>query len=150
MELLDWARACFANDRYATEATGISIQEVQADGNEVSATCGLTLGQHHRNARGAVMGGVFFTLADFACAVAMNLSEALPRLDQNLSQEELFSLYWVSLNSNINFLAQPKGSSITAKAVCKRKGRTTALYEIEIKEGERLLAAVTTTGMKIK
>ena len=149
MELLDWAKACFANDRYATEATGISIQEVCADGNGSSATCSLHLLPHHRNARGAVMGGVFFTLADFACAVAMNLSEALPRLEQEPPQEELFALYWVSLNSNINFLSQPKGDSITAQATCKRKGRTTALYEIEIKEDDRLLAVVTTTGMRV-
>jgi len=36
------------------------------------AICSLTLEAKHKNALGAVMGGVYFTLADFAFAVASN------------------------------------------------------------------------------
>lgn len=54
----------FENDRFATE-NGAVIEEVE----EHYAKCSLKLGSHHRNAMGAVMGGVYFTLADFAFAV---------------------------------------------------------------------------------
>ena len=57
----------FENDRFATE-NGAVIEEVE----EHYAKCSLKLGSHHRNAMGAVMGGVYFTLADFAFAVAAN------------------------------------------------------------------------------
>ena len=52
----------FENDRFATE-NGAMIEEVE----EHYAQCSLKLGSRHRNAMGAVMGGVYFTLADFAC-----------------------------------------------------------------------------------
>ena len=57
----------FENDRFATE-NGAVIEEVE----EHYAKCSLKLGSRHRNAMGAVMGGVYFTLADFAFAVAAN------------------------------------------------------------------------------
>ena len=57
----------FENDRFATE-NGAVIEEVE----EHYAQCSLKLGSRHRNAMGAVMGGVYFTLADFAFAVAAN------------------------------------------------------------------------------
>mgnify|MGYP003210662590 CR=1 FL=1 len=57
----------FENDRFATE-NGAVIEEVE----EHYAQCSLKLGSRHRNAMGAVMGGVYFTLADFAFAVAGN------------------------------------------------------------------------------
>lgn len=149
INLLEWARACFSNDLYATQATGISIKEVSSCGKGGEAVCEIELQPHHLNARGAVMGGVFFTLADFAAGVAVNLAEALPRLGQEMSQEELFSLHWVSTNSTIHFLSQPKGKKITAYARCLRQGRTTGLYQVEVKEDDRLLALVTTTGMRV-
>lgn len=149
MTLLEWARNCFANDRYATQATGITIQDVSVEGNGGACLCQIELQEHHLNARNAVMGGVFFTLADFAAGVAVNLAEALPRLNQSLTEEELYELHWVSTNSTINFLSQPKGRVITAKAICLRQGRTTGLYQVSVVEGERLLAVVTTTGMRV-
>lgn len=136
-ELNAWAQACFANDRYATEATGIAIEEVRQEDRNGFARCSLQLNQCHRNARGSVMGGVFFTLADFAAAIAMNLPFA-PE-----------DLQWVSLSSSISFLSQPKGGRLTAETRCVRHGRTTCLYEVEIKEDDRTLALVATNGMKI-
>ena len=68
MGLTEKARQIFADDRFATELTGIDITAV----GEHNATCTLRLGPQHRNARGVVMGGVLFTLADFAAAIAAN------------------------------------------------------------------------------
>ena len=70
-ELTQRARKVFADDKYATELTGITIETVRRD----STICTLQLAQCHRNARGAVMGGVIFTLADFTFAIAANSSK---------------------------------------------------------------------------
>ena len=60
----------FSKDRFATES-GAVIEEV----DDHYAKCTLKLKASHRNAMGAVMGGVYFTLADFAFAVAANWQE---------------------------------------------------------------------------
>ena len=60
--------AYFAKDRFATETVGIVIDSVE----EESGVCRLILTDAHRNAQGAVMGGVSFTLGDFAFAVFAN------------------------------------------------------------------------------
>ena len=61
MKTLEEVRKIFENDRFATE-NGAIIDEI----GESSAVCSLTLTSSHRNAMGAVMGGVYFMLADFA------------------------------------------------------------------------------------
>lgn len=68
MKELDRIREQFAKDRYATETTGIEITEV----GENFARVELELDERHYNALGNVMGGVLFTMADFAFAVATN------------------------------------------------------------------------------
>ena len=55
----------FENDRFATE-NGAVIEEV----DDHYAKCSLQIEARHRNAMGAFMCGVYFTLADFALAVA--------------------------------------------------------------------------------
>ena len=75
MTELEEARAFFARDLYASEATGCVIDAV----GDRYARCSLTLQPYHRNAVGQVMGGVSFTLADFAFAVTA-LPEGEPRV----------------------------------------------------------------------
>ena len=94
----------FENDRFATE-NGAVIDEV----DEGYAKCSLRLEDRHRNAMGAVMGGVYFTLADFALAVASNWKE----------------MGNVSLNSEIAYLTAAKGEKLIAEAFCVKNGRTT-------------------------
>lgn len=118
----------FSKDRFATE-NGAVIEEV----DDHYAKCSLKLDSRHRNAMGAVMGGVYFTLADFAFAVAANWQE----------------VGTVSLNSSIAYLGAAKGDSLTAEAVCVKNGRTTSYYRIEVKdELGNLAAAVDTVGYK--
>ena len=118
----------FSKDRFATE-NGAVIEEV----DDHYAKCSLRLDSRHRNAMGAVMGGVYFTLADFAFAVAANWQE----------------VGTVSLNSSIAYLGAAKGDSLTAEAVCVKNGRTTSYYRIEVKdELGNLAAAVDTVGYK--
>lgn len=120
----------FMEDRFATE-NGAVIDEV----DEHYAKCSLKIESRHRNAMGAVMGGVYFTLADFALAVASNWKK----------------LGNVSLNSQITYLSAAKGERLTAEAVCVKKGRTTSYYRIDVKDDlGNLTAAVTATTYCVK
>ena len=118
----------FEKDRFATE-NGAVIEEV----DDHYARCALEVKEKHRNAMGAVMGGVYFTLADFAFAVAANWQE----------------IGTVSLTSDIAYLGTAKGDRLTAEAFCVKNGRTTSYYRIEVKdEFGKLAAIVNTTGYK--
>lgn len=118
----------FEKDRFATE-NGAFIEEV----DDHYARCVLEVEERHRNAMGAVMGGVYFTLADFAFAVAANWQE----------------IGTVSLVSDIAYLGTAKGNRLTAEAFCVKNGRTASYYRIEVKdEFGKLAAIVNTTGYK--
>ncbi len=118
----------FGKDRFATD-NGAVIEEV----DDHYAKCSLRLTARHRNAMGAVMGGVYFTLADFAFAVASNWQE----------------VGTVSLNSEIAYLGAARGEGLTAEAVCVKNGKTTSYYRIEVKDDMGNLAAVVnTTGYR--
>ena len=71
MENIEEARRFFSNDKFATEVTGITIDEVH-DG---FSRCSLEIEEKHLGAHGQIMGGVIFTLADFAFAAATNSKE---------------------------------------------------------------------------
>lgn len=121
-------RKMFEEDRFATE-NGAVIEEI---GN-LYAKCIIQLTQRHKNALGAVMGGVSFMLADFAFAVASNW--------QNPGV--------VSLSSNITFLGTAKGRSLIAQAKCIKDGRTISYYRVDVlDELGNMVAAVTTTGYR--
>ncbi|MCR4658709.1 MAG: PaaI family thioesterase [Bacteroidales bacterium] len=128
--LIELAEVVFAADRYATEATGITIAEVEPH----RAVCRLRLEARHRNARGAVMGGVIFTMADFGAAIAAN-TDCL----------EVGGLQWVSLGSTVNYLASPRGDELCSETVCVKHGRTTALYRTTVSDGARAVAEVSAT-----
>lgn len=125
---LDEVRKLFENDRFATE-TGAVIDEI----GDFYAKCSLKLEERHKNALGAVMGGVSFTLADFAFAVATNW--------QNPGV--------VSLSSNIAYLGISKGERLIAEARCIKNGRTASYYNISVQdELGNPVAAVTAIGYR--
>lgn len=119
----------FMKDRFATE-NGAVIDDV----DDHYAKCSLKIEDRHRNAMGAVMGGVYFTLADFALAVASNWQE----------------MGNVSLNSEITYLSAAKGEKLTAEAVCIKNGKTTGYYKIDVRDEQgNLAAAVTATTYRV-
>ena len=129
MKTIEEVRKIFENDRFATE-NGAVIEEI----GDHRAKCSLTLDSRHKNAMGAVMGGVSFTLADFAFAVAANWQE--PGV--------------VSLNSNITFTGTAKGKRLVAEAVSEKEGRSTNYYRISVKdENGNDVAEVVTTGFRV-
>ena len=129
MKTIEEVRKIFEGDRFAMQ-NGAVIEEI---GNH-SATCSLVITDLHRNAMGAVMGGTYFMLADFAFAVAANWEK----------------LGCVSLHSDISFLTSAKGKKLIAKAVCIKDGKSTACYRVDVTDDlGNLTATVTVTGYHI-
>lgn len=110
---IEEARAFFEKDRFAT-VNGMRLDELYEGG----CICSVALNENHYNALKNVMGGVIFTLADFAFAVALN-DDHRPG---------------VGMASQIHFLAAAKGSKLIATASRVKSGRTTAVYEVKVKD----------------
>ena len=126
---LEEVRKIFEGDRFATE-NGAVIEEI----GDHSATCSLVITDSHRNAMGAVMGGTYFMLADFAFAVAANWE----------------NMGCVSLRSDISFLGTAKGKKLIAKAVCVKDGKRTAYYRVDVTDDlGNLTATMTATGYHV-
>ena len=110
---IDDAREHFKKDKFATDM-GATLDEL----TEEYAVCSLVLNDSHRNAYGGVMGGVIFTLADFAFAVLSNHIHSLT----------------VAQSVNINYLSAAKGDKLIARATCRKSGRTTSIINVDISD----------------
>lgn len=110
-EELERVREFFKGDRFATEA-GAVIEEIGDHYAKVS----LALNEHHKNAAGGIMGGVYFTLADFAFAVAANWQ----------------TVGTVSINTDISFIGVPKTEKIFAETQLLKNGRSTCCYNVSV------------------
>lgn len=108
---LDDIRTYFAHDTFATEA-GCRIVEAEPG----RAVCEMPITEHHKNARGTVMGGAVFTLADFAMAVAGNVG-GTPT---------------VSIACNIRFFAAAKGNRLIATCTANKEGRSVGFYTVHV------------------
>lgn len=126
---VDEARIHFEKDRFATE-NGVVLEDLTPDG----AVCSLTLTSRHRNAEGGVMGGAIFTLIDLAFAAAANNAHK-PTVAQQVS---------------MNFLNGTQGEVLTAKATCRKNGKTSCVYQVDITDNlERDIAQAVITGFKL-
>ena len=129
---LNEVREFFKGDKYATEATGIVIDSVEKGHSVVS----LEPDSRHLNAVGGLMGAVYYTMADFAFAVAENCG---------CSRETVTVTQAVSMN----FLRSWPGGKVTCKADIVKDGRSICLYEVKCydKDGKEL-ALVVVNGFK--
>lgn len=126
---LEEAQEAFKGDRFAT-VNGMQIDELGGD----SCVCSMTLREDHRNAYGGVMGGVTFTLADFALAVTSNQIHSLS----------------VAQQVSINYLSAPKGERLIARSRCVKSGKTTTVINVDVTdETERLVAQFVGTAFKL-
>ena len=126
---LEDARAYFTGDRFAVE-NGMVLEEL-GDGYSV---CSLELSEHNRNANGGVMGGAIFTLADFAFAAAAN-NRHRPTVTQQVS---------------VNFFSGSRGTRLTARAECRKDGRSSCVYNITVADDlGREIAQAVGTGYKM-
>lgn len=130
MSDLEKARAFFSQDKYASELTGIEIEDIK----ENYAKCSLRLNDKHNNALGFTMGGVMFTLADFVFAVATNSNDTKT----------------VTVSSTINYISSPKGDIIYGESKLLKNGKRNCFYEITITDNKNnLIAVINTTGTHI-
>lgn len=127
-EELEKVREIFKNDVFATEA-GAVIDELGDHYAKVS----LVINDRHKNAAGGVMGGVYFTLADFAFAVAANWQH----------------MGTVSINTDISFIGVPKSGRLIAETELIKDGRSTCCYNVMVSDDIGTpIAAVKILGFK--
>ena len=126
---IESAREFFYKDKFAVN-TGITLDEL----TEYRAVCSLELTDEHKNAYGGVMGGVIFTLSDFAFAVLSNQIHQLT----------------VAQQVSINYLSAPKGEKLIAEATCRRSGRTSSIVIVIVSDDTgRDVAQFVGTGFKL-
>ena len=131
MPTLDQIRSCFNGDCFATSTVGAKIALAEPE----HAVCTLEIRPMHLNANGVPMGGVLFTLADFAFAVAANGHSTRVTVTQQVS---------------ITFLSASRGKILTAEARCLKAGHTTCLYAVDITDDlGTLVAHLTVNGFTI-
>ncbi|MBR6719675.1 MAG: PaaI family thioesterase [Clostridia bacterium] len=125
---LERARELLKHDRYATDATGIEIDEVGKN----YAKCSMKITDIHKNALGHVMGGVAFTLADFVFAISTNFDAENPT---------------VTTVSHISYLSAPKGDVLFGESRLIKDGKRNCFYEILITDSAGVsVAVVNVTG----
>lgn len=130
MMTLEEARKYFADDIYATDTTGIKIDDI----GEGWAQCSFDVEKRHMAVGDHVMGGSIYTLADFAFAVASNSGDFIT----------------FTTSSSITYLSQPKDMKLIARCECVKDGRKTCYYETKITDGlGNLVACVTSNGMHL-
>lgn len=118
----------FLHDEFARQ-NGIEIVEAR----EGYARTQVTIEPRHLNAGGGVQGGVLFTLADLAFAVATNSHGTLT----------------VTTTANITFLHGAVGGVITAEAIETVNHHRLPFVEVRITdEAGQLLALFTSSGYR--
>lgn len=109
---IEEVRTLFANDHFATEACKCRVLEASRG----HAVCAFDIGDIHRNAQGAVMGGAIFTLADFALAIGCNIGE-----DPT-----------VSVSNTIEYFSVAKGNTLIATCEADKSGRSLGFYTVDV------------------
>ena len=120
-ESLEEAQEFFKADRFA-DINGVQLDKLEDD----TCECSMELKDIHKNAYGGVMGGVIFTLGDFAFAVMSN----------HLHRPTV--------------LNAPKGEKLIAKAFIKKNGRTSSIINVDISDDTgRAVAQFIGVGFKL-
>ncbi len=116
----------FGNDRFAMNTVGCKI--VSAGNGK--ARVEIDIEERHYNGNNVVQGGVMFTLADFATAVAANSEE----------------IAYVSADGNISYLSAGTGKKLIAEAEVIKKGKTLTFCEAVITDenGKKIAKAAFT------
>ena len=118
---LEEIRDYYKDDLFATQAAGIRIDDAAPGWAKVS----MEIAPHVLNAKGGVMGGAMFTMADFAASIAdyqpgyMNMS----------------------VDSHMQFVHVARGSRLTATAIAEYRGRQMGYYRIRVEDDLGTLVA---------
>jgi acyl-CoA thioesterase len=112
-------------------ADALGIQLVEAKDGYAKVT--MKVEKNHTNALGFTHGGAIFSLADYAFAHACNYGENVA----------------VAVQASINFLKPSvEGEVLTAEADRVSDGKTTGLYQVRVKSGEKMVAFFTGLAFK--
>ena len=115
-------------DHFA-DALGIQLVEA-SDGH---AKVEMKVEKNHTNALGYTHGGAIFSLADYAFAQACNYGDNVA----------------VAVQVSINFLKpSAEGDVLTAEAERISDGKTTGLYQVTVKSGDKMVAFFTGLAFK--
>ncbi len=115
-------------DRFA-DVLGIQLVEAREGYSKVS----MKVEKNHTNALGFTHGGAIFSLADYAFAHACNYGDNVA----------------VAVQVSINFLKPSvEGDVLTAEAERVSDGKTTGLYQVTVKSGEKMVAYFTGLAFK--
>jgi len=116
------------NDHFA-EMLGIQLVEARDGYSKVV----MKVVKNHTNALGFTHGGAIFSLADYAFAHACNFGDNVA----------------VAVQVSINFLRPSvEGDLLTAEATRVSDGKTTGLYQVTVKSGEKMVAYFTGLAFK--
>lgn len=115
-------------------ARSIGVQVIEALPER--AVCKLEINENHLNGLGLVNGGVLFSIADLAMAVAANANGSST----------------VTLSSNIEFIKSASCGTLVAVATPIKTGKTISRYRVEItlEETSQLIAVLNATSFTIK
>ena len=112
-------------------ADALGIQLVQATDGYAKVT--MKVEKNHTNALGFTHGGAIFSLADYAFAHACNCGDNVA----------------VAVQVSINFLKPSiEGDVLTAEAERVSDGKTTGLYQVTVRCGEKIVAYFTGLAFK--
>ncbi len=115
-------------DHFA-EALGIKVLEV----NDGYCKVAMKVEKTHTNALGFTHGGALFSLADYAFAQACNYGDKVA----------------VAVQVSINFLRPTTvGDELVAEATRVSDGKTTGLYNVAVRNGDKLVASFTGLAFK--
>ena len=133
MKTLEEIKEYFSHDQYAMATTGAEILEASEGYSKVR----LVIDERHINGAGYVMGGVYFTLADFASAVALN--------------QEFDEKLYCALTGNIDYISSVQGGVLYAEARILKEGRKITFSEVNITdENGKLIARTNLSSYKVK
>ncbi len=122
----------FQKDRFAYTLLGIEIEEIKEGYAKVS----LKIEDKHLNGVNITQGGVVFTLADYALAVASNAKENTSALTTNITIN-----YFKSTTSK---------DKLTAQAHEISKSKRLSTYDIEIFDQNKKIIAKAAGSVYIK
>jgi acyl-CoA thioesterase len=112
-------------------AEALGIQLVESKDGYAKVT--MKVEKNHTNALGYTHGGAVFSLADYAFAHACNYGDNVA----------------VAVQVSINYLRPSvEGDVLTAEATRISDGKTTGLYQVIVKSGEKIVAYFTGLAFK--
>ena len=113
-ETIEEIREFFKNDGFVSSCLKAHIDSYDFETGEAQVS--MDIKENHLNGHGIVMGGVYFTLADFCLAVCANVNQEPS----------------ASVSNTINTMKSAKGTRLIAKGAPNRSGHHLGFYTVDV------------------